>query len=82
MKNKIFAILFSLMFFTGCDFNKKVDLESLKYDDSFNYEVEQESNKISMITAGDVLIRMWYVQCLQFLEVVFPNRLLPDGLRR
>lgn len=56
MKNKIFAILFSLMFFTGCDFNKKVDLESLKYDDSFNYEVEQESNKISMITAGDVLI--------------------------
>ena len=28
----------------------------LKYDDSFKYDVESESNKISMITAGDVLI--------------------------
>ena len=56
MKNKICAILLSLIFFTGCNFDEKIDLESLKYDDSFKYDVESESNKISMITAGDVLI--------------------------
>lgn len=52
---KIFALLTCfLLVLTGCD--KKELIVDYSYEDNYSYKVEEPSNRISMITAGDVLI--------------------------
>ena len=55
-KFNLFAFfLCSLLIITGCG-GKNVDLDKLKYKDGFEKVEEKQSNKLSMITAGDALI--------------------------
>lgn len=55
-KFNLFAFfLCSLLIITGCG-GKNVDLDKLKYKDDFEKVEEKQSNKLSMITAGDALI--------------------------
>ena len=58
MKNRrktfLVGLLSLLVIFTGC--GKEVDLQALSYKDDFKYDGESQSNKLSMITAGDALI--------------------------
>ncbi|MCI9434689.1 MAG: CapA family protein [Bacilli bacterium] len=59
MRHKKFSLfaffLCSLLIITGCG-GKNVDLDKLKYKDGFEKVEEKQSNKLSMITAGDALI--------------------------
>lgn len=48
------CLLSLLVIFTGC--GKEVDLQALSYKNDFKYDSEGQSNKLSMITAGDALI--------------------------
>lgn len=55
-KNNLFILFVcSLLILTGCG-NKNIDLTKLSYNDDFEYNSEESSNRVSMITAGDALI--------------------------